>query len=65
MPSHQERREPLPKDYQFGDAGKGRLIAVPIGKSGIAIRYIEQFDIVPDPKPFRMDNWHLVDVFIE
>jgi hypothetical protein len=21
MPSHQERREPLPKDYQFGDAG--------------------------------------------
>lgn len=21
MPSHQERREPLPKGYQFGDAG--------------------------------------------
>jgi hypothetical protein len=20
MPSHQQRREPLPKDYQFGDA---------------------------------------------
>jgi hypothetical protein len=22
MPSHQDRREPLPKGYQFGDCGK-------------------------------------------
>lgn len=57
MPSHQERREPLPKDYQFGDAGKSRLIAVPLGRTGIAIRYREPFDIVPDPKPFRADDF--------
>jgi hypothetical protein len=27
MPSHQDRRDPLPKGYQFGDAGKSELAA--------------------------------------
>ncbi len=25
MPSHQKRREPLPKSYRFGDAAKQRI----------------------------------------
>lgn len=31
MPSHQERREPLPKGYQFGDARRDPSV---IGRSG-------------------------------
>jgi hypothetical protein len=44
MPSHQKRREPLPKGYQFGDAGKPR----------IAIRFVKQYDIKADTHPTRI-----------
>lgn len=27
MPSHQERREPLPKGYQFGDASRVEVLS--------------------------------------
>lgn len=39
MPSHQDRREPLPKGYQFGDAGK----------PAIRIRFLKQWDLATDP----------------
>lgn len=46
MPSHQERREPLPKGYQFGDARGGMYIeraAIGLGRAAadeFAKRYL-------------------------
>jgi len=39
MPSHQERREPLPKGYQFGDCGvpPSSPLAVGAGQTGLKI----------------------------
>lgn len=57
MPSHQDRREPLPKGYQFGDAGRRMMNE---HHPRIAIRYVKPWDITPDPQPFRMD-WYVIE----
>lgn len=43
-----DREKDLPAGYQFGDARH-------MGR--IAIRYLKQWDIVPDPKPWRSDDY--------
>ena len=32
-----------------------RPLAEPVGKTGIAIRYVKDYTIVPDPAPMRVD----------
>ncbi len=44
----------LPTDYQFGDGAGVRLLAEPVGRTGIAIRYVRQYDIKADMQQARM-----------
>ena len=53
-------RRSLPEGYQFGDAGLA-LRAFPVGRTGIAIRFIKQWDIRRDTHPQRMDDWIVND----
>ncbi len=48
--SHQDRRDPLPKGYQFGDARLDRA-------TGISIRFIKEWDIERDLSPANYDVW--------
>lgn len=43
MPSHQARRDPLPRDYQFPT------------RIGLSLRFIRDYDIETDLRPFRLD----------
>lgn len=45
------KRDPLPQGYQFGDASGVVLRAVAVGKTGISIRFVRQYDVDADRKP--------------
>lgn len=54
-------RRSLPEGYQFGDMGLA-LRAVPLGKTGIAIRFVKQYDIEADKRPCRYDLYGPFDL---
>jgi hypothetical protein len=60
MPSHQDRREPLPPDYQYGDAAPKTARLVTLTKPAFRIlhrmiekeRYYSFRYFTVDPKPY-------------
>lgn len=64
MPSHQDRRDPLPKDYQFGDMGETccafRLDPADKRTRCILVKHDDAEHACPD-WPGRLINLHPAD----
>lgn len=66
MPSHQERREPLPKGYRFGDAHghdyRAKYVAAPFVYHAICCICGDDAGVVAFPTTFESFEWPSIEL---
>jgi len=58
--SHQDRREPLPKGYQFGDGGKSELQLLSEAYERVAPKVGDTM-YVRLPRRYRPEHWNVIE----